>query len=121
MYNSQEKGKQSKFGKLQNNQQYRERSKGRQVVIRKKAGQVRQDLHFKKLQYIIKELTFYPKDNVDYPRNNYIMAWKVILLEAKALGVMVENLGFGANQADTQIPVSKITKVQLCTSCYCED
>lgn len=90
-------------------------------MIRKKAGQLWQDLHFKELLYIIKKLTFYPKDNGNYPKNIYIMAWKVILLEAKALGVMVENLGFGANQVDVQIPVPKITKVHLCTSGYCEN
>lgn len=44
------------------------------------------------------------------------MAWKVILLKAKALGVMVENVGFRANEVDTLIPVPKITKFQLRTS-----
>lgn len=49
------------------------------------------------------------------------MAWKLILLETKAPGVMVENLGFGAKEAEVQVPVPKIIKVPLSTSGYCED
>lgn len=87
----------------------------------KKAGWIRQDLHFKEPQYIIKELPLFPKDNATILETTVSWFKRQFYQKLKHCGVMVENLGFGANQVKVQIPVPKITKVQLCTSGCCED
>lgn len=68
-------------------------------MVREKAGQVGGDIHFKKPEYIMqRNLRFYPKDNANYPRINYLGLEGDPIRSLRHCGIMVENLGSEAKQ-----------------------